>query len=692
MATVDVLAVRTLGLLPTDSHWPAIIAALRTAGFTATVANAFHANFARNWELTRSTAYRIIFLGSHDYAAWVHSHHRNPTDNELGPLLAAKMAAWKNANKCTTTIIRTSSDHGHEIGARVSVDASLIVAGHTSAAQVFYRPFTVAESNGVVDDDPSGEPPADPILPFNCQGLFGGVDATQSFSKGEVIRSNLFELRSLEPKDYLHQEVQWEEQGTVNNNEDHVATFAIPRYLDFVWETRVHEETVTGETKREFQSNLSSNMGLAGSIDGFGLEMNHSFNETDFSETWNKYASLYRYHQVYTLKLNQTDPAKLHLHLTDHALETFDVGTPASIVDTFGTHFMTKATFGGLKRWSSTLDVRNTDVSKSLGRSLGIKVAETSPAPADSADSNGQGGGKAPDSGSIKISDQDSLTQKIYNSMEKTTTDVLGGTPGSSSDDWTTSLYRNPAVINFTLRNIADLVLNPDKAAAVQAEVDARMKAVIVKVSHKAQIMFNSFSSTEDDHGSGGQMDISCAGLNRIDGWFNIGHYTMGSLGWDTSGYQGLMIRDIPDAKVPLIVKGQGTNRNWGMRSPHRLGLFELLGPAGYVSLSDMFIREEWIGVDRFEDHGMVHQDELTVEGEWGSKIWDDSHTGSNDVGSAWRVEVGAFDDAKSKIMIVPDGKGAASLFKCFNTQNTSTGKPRKLDLSKCKMLKNHFL
>jgi hypothetical protein len=180
--------------------------------------------------------------------------------------------------------------------------------------------------------------------------------------------------------------------------------------------------------------------------------------------------------------------------------------------------------------------------------------------------------------------------------------------------------------------------------------------------------------------------------LRRIDGWFNIGHYAIGALSWDTSGYQGLMIRDFLGAKDALILKGTGVARTWGMRDPHRLGLFELSGPKGYISLSDAFFREEEIGVDRFEDHGMVHEKELTVEDAWGAKVWDDFHMGSKDVGSAWKIDVGAFDDAKSKITVVPDGKGAASLFKSFRTQSAPGGRPRKLDLSQCKMLKNHFL
>ncbi|KAF3046485.1 hypothetical protein E8E12_010134 [Didymella heteroderae] len=641
MATVDVLTIRSLGLEPTDSHWSSIIAALRAAGFTTTATNAFQAGFTANWR-----------------------------------------------NRCSTIIIRTSSTHGDQIGARLELDAPLMAARQTSSSTVFYRAFTGMAN--VAQDDPSGEPPASPILPFNCQGLFGGIDATQSFSKGQGIRPNLFELLNLDAKEYLHQDVQWQGQGSLSGADDHIATFSIPRYLDFVWETRFHEETVTGETKKEFQTNLTTSMGLDASVDGFGMEMNNSFNENDYSETWNKYASLYRHHQIYTLKINQSAPTKLHQYLTEHAMDTFDNGTAAEIIDTFGTHFMTKAVFGGLKRWSSTLDIRNHEVSKSLGISLGIKVAETAPVSEDGKE--GTEGTKAPDSGGANISNQSETTKKIYKSLQITTTDILGGTPRSNNDEWMTSIYRNPAVINFSLRNIADLILDPVKAADVQKEADRRMQEAGVRVNHKAQIMFNSFAGVEDDHGSGAQMDISCARLNRIDGWFNIGHYATGSLGWNTDNYQGLMIRDIPDAKVQLIVRPTGVFRTWGMRSPHRLGLFGLQGPPGYISLSDAFFREEGVGVDRFEDQGMIHEQELTVEASWGSKLWDDSHTGSNDVGSAWAVDVGPFDDAKSKILKVPDNSSPGFLFKSFSTQDTPGGKPRKLDLSKCKLLKNSFL
>lgn len=128
------------------------------------------------------------------------------------------------------------------------------------------------------------------------------------------------------------------------------------------------------------------------------------------------------------------------------------------------------------------------------------------------------------------------------------------------------------------------------------------------------------------------------------------------------------------------------------MRSPHRMGLFELSGPPGYVALSGAWFREEEVDVSRFGDQGMVHKDELTLEAEWGKKLWDDSGTGSNDVGMALAVDTGAFDDDKEKILVVPEGKGRAWLYHGITGQVTPSWKPRKLDMSKCKLLTNHYV
>ncbi|KAJ9648679.1 methylglyoxal reductase (NADPH-dependent) gre2 [Coniosporium tulheliwenetii] len=121
----------------------------------------------------------------------------------------------------------------------------------------------------------------------NLTELFGQAWGSESFFSGRGVRPNLFQLSGLDAEDYEHIDVQW-------GSEERGATFDIPHYLDFVWDSRYHEDTVTGESKQEYQTHLSMSMGLNASIDGFGIETNDSFEETNYSETWKKYASVYR--------------------------------------------------------------------------------------------------------------------------------------------------------------------------------------------------------------------------------------------------------------------------------------------------------------------------------------------------------------------------------------------------------------
>ena len=41
------------------------------------------------------------------------------------------------------------------------------------------------------------------------------------------------------------------------------------------------------------------------------MEMNQSLNETDFTETYKKYTSVFEIQQVYTPKVNETETTKL---------------------------------------------------------------------------------------------------------------------------------------------------------------------------------------------------------------------------------------------------------------------------------------------------------------------------------------------------------------------------------------------
>lgn len=68
--------------------------------------------------------------------------------------------------------------------------------GQSSTFLVFLKNFFVDSfSATTIGDGPT--PPLRAILPFNSNSLFGGVDATQGFFKGEAIHSGLFQLSGL---------------------------------------------------------------------------------------------------------------------------------------------------------------------------------------------------------------------------------------------------------------------------------------------------------------------------------------------------------------------------------------------------------------------------------------------------------------------------------------------------------------
>ena len=127
---------------------------------------------------------------------------------------------------------------------------------------------------------------------------------------------------------------------------------------------------VVGDSKQEYQTNLVQALGTIQNVTnglGLGFEVNESFNDGfDFSKTWNKYATVYRRKQVYSLGFKDTDPARIQSYLTGSAKELLKSGSPNEIISKLGTHYMTRAAFGSLTRWSSVLDVRDDKIAKSF--------------------------------------------------------------------------------------------------------------------------------------------------------------------------------------------------------------------------------------------------------------------------------------------------------------------------------------
>lgn len=153
------------------------------------------------------------------------------------------------------------------------------------------------------------------------------------------------------------------------------------------------------------------------------------------------------------------------------------------------------------------MDIRNENVSKSLGTSLGLHVASTKGKSdgdkegKDKDDKDGEGN-SAPDSANANIGKETSMTQALSSSLEVTTMTTIGGSTSDDDEVWKASLYLNPSLIGFTLVPISKLVKDPARAENLQKVVDQKLKDTSVVEKHKALIMFVEFSDIQNDRES----------------------------------------------------------------------------------------------------------------------------------------------------------------------------------------------
>ena len=138
-------------------------------------------------------------------------------------------------------------------------------------------------------------------------------------------------------------------------------------------------------------------------------------------ETYHKYASIYARQQTYRVSIREF-PAVLQNYLSDRARRLFAAGDPKAIVDTFGTHYMSAASFGGMRRFSSSIDVRDGSISTKLGQALKLKFAVETEA------------GEV--SGGAGSDNSDATVKKLRDSMETKSSIVFGGTYIDGSETW----------------------------------------------------------------------------------------------------------------------------------------------------------------------------------------------------------------------------------------------------------------
>jgi len=330
-------------------------------------------------------------------------------------------------------------------------------------------------------------------LPNNLGTQFGGVDVTKGFANPNFIRPGLCNLGGLPRGQYETQHVYY---GT-----DGEWTYQIPEFLGFTWASQLNTETVTGETKGQYQHSLSQSYSASLGFAGFGVEIQDTSEETTLVETHNKYASFYSRQQIFHVSVRQY-PAALQDYLSPKATVLFKGGDAKAIVDTFGTHYMTSATFGGMKRFASTLDARDENISTKLGQALKAKFAAETEA------------GEV--SGGAGSDNSDATVQKISSSMETKSSVVFGGTYVTGNEaawvgllmsgvreilssltkpETDSVLYRNPSAIDFELSSLANLILDPTLKAAVQAEIDGRVQTSAVTSTASALVIWENLGS-----------------------------------------------------------------------------------------------------------------------------------------------------------------------------------------------------
>jgi hypothetical protein len=157
------------------------------------------------------------------------------------------------------------------------------------------------------------------------------------------------------------------------------------------------------------------------SFAGFGSEVSDTFEEETLVETYYKYASVYARRQIYRVSVRKS-PDTLQSYLSDEARKLFAAGDAKAIVDTFGTHYMSSASLGGMRRFASSIDVRDESISSKLGQALELEFAaemETGEA-----------------SGGTSNETSDATVEKLRGLMKIKNPIVFGGTYINRSETW----------------------------------------------------------------------------------------------------------------------------------------------------------------------------------------------------------------------------------------------------------------
>jgi len=498
-------------------------------------------------------------------------------------------------------------------------------------------------------------------LPFNLESGFGGVDVTKPIFSQRALRGSLFDLTG---RGTARQTVHWGE------NSDRQAELDVPKFLELKWASDNISKTVAGETKSSFQRNLTREVTTGFSIAGFGAEFSETFSESHFEETYEKYVAHYEREQIYHVVMK----GNAARYLSDEAVEDFETLSAAQLVDKYGTHYMTEATFGGVKVFSARVDIRDEVNETTLKTAMKMSVKITDPESGESAE-GGAGG-----------STSDQTIRKLHKKMSVTEGRTRGGQAGLERKGWISSLYANPAVIDYKLAPLDDLA-GADRKAALQAEIDRRLREQQVIANATLLAMMVPLDHYTNDRGSGADRDLTLGRPRQVPNWYYIGQYGLPEDGNFPGGFGALIFTNAPDSDKnnPAIVSATGFSRHWGKSSSY--GLYRANAPAGYVAVGDVYESTDDPGrITHVYYYGCLRSDLVEPTG-WTGELWNDAGSGARDDGSAW-----GFDNNDPRMLKSPGGPHQARLFKVNSGYGQPDLQPVRPRLDKIQLLTDSWL
>ncbi|WEW57034.1 hypothetical protein PRK78_002493 [Emydomyces testavorans] len=419
-------------------------------------------------------------------------------------------------------------------------------------------------------------------LPPNTQSGFGGVDVSCAVFDPSAVRTNLFKFP-------IDDGTAWTDVGSGPNGD---STYTVPGYMTFSWASTSTSMTIVGETKTKFIQELSQTLKVGANFAGFGGEFSRTYDDSTKVETWKKYMATYHQTLIYRLGFKDIDHARNYL--TDTAREAFTSWPAEKIVHTFGTHYMTSATFGGIRITSSSLDVRDNIKDTKLKTAIELKASYSDP--------------EMDLDATVKDSSKDNTVQQIMNKMELVHTRTIGGVANDSNvQAWRNSLYANPVVVDYDIRPIWELIDDPNLAQEVKNQVNTLLTTTQPYDPCDILAMYVPIKKYADDRDSHAKCDLTVAVPDVPEGWLQLCQYAQCGT-WNDSfngaNNKGIAVRINPNRTVdrdgngkadgnqpPAVMGATGLDVIWQLwRSDRNFAVYHLKGPsADYAAVGDIF-------------------------------------------------------------------------------------------------------